>query len=119
MIFLELSEMVITVIREIPISSANAIEVLAITKKFEDQPSVSSTCSDLKQRLVTSMAFKLLQTPVDVLKFWSENKDNKDLVCDLFERCNEETVPPLNYSSYTHHPCLYCQCFQAMGRKAL
>ena len=29
MILLELSEMVITVIREIPVSSANAIEVLA------------------------------------------------------------------------------------------
>ena len=106
--------MVITVIREIPISSANAIEVLAITKKFEDQPSVSLTSSDLKQRLVATMAANLLQTPVDVLKFWSENKDNKDLVCDLFERCNEETVPPLNYSSYAYHPRLYCQCFECL-----
>jgi len=99
MIFLELSEMVITVIREIPISSANAIEVLAITKKFEDQPSVSSTCSDLKQRLVTSMAFKLLQTPVDVLKFWSENKDNKDLVCDLFAELNTPALQAYPYNN--------------------
>ncbi len=98
MIFLELSEMVITVIREIPISSANAIEVLAITKK-EDQPSVSSTCSDLKQRLVTSMAFKLLQTPVDVLKFWSENKDNKDLVCDLFAELNTPALQAYPYNN--------------------
>ena len=100
MIFLELSEMVITVIREIPISSANAIEVLAITKKFEDQPNVSSTCSDLKQRLVTSMAFKLLQTPVDVLKFWSENKDNKDLVCDLFAELNTPALQAYPYNNY-------------------
>ena len=92
--------MVITVIREIPISSANAIEVLAITKKFEDQPNVSSTCSDLKQRLVTSMAFKLLQTPVDVLKFWSENKDNKDLVCDLFAELNTPALQAYPYNNY-------------------
>ena len=102
MIFLELSEMVITVIREIPISSANAIEVLAITKKFEDQPSVSSTCSDLKQRLVTSMAFKLLQTPVDVLKFWyfwSELKDEKDLLCDLFAELNTHALQAYPYNN--------------------
>ncbi len=99
MIFLELSEMVITVIREIPISYANAIEVLAITKKFEDQLSVSLTCSDLKQRLVTSMAFKLLQTPVDVLKFWSENKDNKDLVCDLFAELNTPALQVYPYNN--------------------
>ena len=97
MIFLELSEMVIKVIREITVSSTNAIEVLAITKKFEDQPWVSSTCSDLKQRLMATIVGNLLQTPVDVLKFWSENNDNKDLVCDLFEFCVERnTAAPYN-----------------------
>ena len=101
MIFLELSEMVITVIREIPISSGNAIKVLAIAKKFEDQPSVSSTCSDLKQRVVTSMAFKL-RTPVDVLKFWyfwSELKDEKDLLCDLFAELNTHALQAYPYNN--------------------
>ena len=102
MIFLELSEMVITVIREIPVTSANAIKVLAITKKFEDQPRVSSTCTDLKKRLVETMAVNLLRTPVDVLKFWSENKDNKDLVCDLFAYCVERNTPALQAYPYNN-----------------
>ena len=80
---LDLIEIVIKVIRKMPVSSANAIEILAITKKFEDQRRICSTTTDLKQRLVKAMT----ASKDDILKFWSENKDNKDLVLELFEFC--------------------------------
>ena len=74
-----------SVLAHIPLSTQNAIEVLAVTRKYKDELNCKFACTDLKQRLTT--AVNAWTTPLQVLKFWSENKNNIDLVSDLFETC--------------------------------
>ena len=74
-------------ILDFSVSTKNAVEVLEVLKKYSDECNLSTICAELKERLITTL--NTWESPVEVLLFWSENKDNEDLVKEIFDCCFE------------------------------
>ena len=68
-----------------PVSTKNAVEVLEVLKKYRDETNLSTICAELKERLITTLV--TWESPVEVLLFWTENKDNEGSVKEIFDCC--------------------------------
>ena len=91
-------------ILDFPLSTQNAIEVLAVIKKFNNQPSLSATCKELQQSLIT--AINTWKSPLEVLLFLSENKDNVDLALEMCDHC---------FDRYKQEQSQLCEMFNRVG----